>query len=288
MNASLTADCYPISVVPGQNRLLVDYCSGARAALEFYGSPAPGFRLPERPAAPEHWAQIAEILSAQNTSASAAPALRALRDGAGMVVTGQQVALFGGPLFTPFKAATALARARQASATGQPHVAVFWLASEDHDFAEVNHVTFPARRELKKFAYTAEPDTARPVGGIVLGDEISALVEQAGEVLGASDALDALAAAWQPGRTFAQAFAEFYSKAFAAQGLLLFDASGRDVHRLGAPVLRAAIERADEIHAALMERNRELEAAGYGAQVAVTDGSSLLFLIDKETGARVG
>src|SRR6185437_13645634 len=58
-------------------------------------------------------------------------------------------------------------------------------------------------------------------------------------------------------------------------------------HRLGAPVLRAGIERADEFHAALVEREKALLAAGYHAQVAVGPQSSLLFLIDKKTGARV-
>ena len=56
---------------------------------------------------------------------------------------------------------------------------------------------------------------------------------------------------------------------------------------MGSPVLRAALERADELHAALVERNRELEAAGYHAQVAVGPQSSLLFLIDDRTGARM-
>ena len=74
---------------------------------------------------------------------------------------------------------------------------------------------------------------------------------------------------------------------FAAQGLLLIDAGSRAFHALGASVLQAGIERADELHAALLERNRELEASGYHAQVAVTQDSSLLFLIDEQTGARV-
>ena len=61
----------------------------------------------------------------------------------------------------------------------------------------------------------------------------------------------------------------FYAKVFAAQGLLVLDAGGREFHRIGAPVLRAALERADELHAAVKQRNGELEAAGYHAQVAV-------------------
>ena len=71
------------------------------------------------------------------------------------------------------------------------------------------------------------------------------------------------------------------------KGLLVLDASGRDFHRMGAPVLRAALERADEFHSALVERNRELEGAGYHAQVAVAPQSSLLFLIDANTHARM-
>ena len=283
----LTADCYPITVAPGLSRLFLDYCAGQLAVRPFYPSLPPDTGWQARPAVPAHWPELVALLAAQNPSPAAAPALAALGQGAGVVVTGQQVGLFGGPLFTPFKAATALARARAATAAGQPHAAIFWLASEDHDFAEINHVVFPARRELRKLVYSAAPTAPRPVGGIVLDDSITPLVEQAWELLGYSDAMEALAAAYQPGRTFAQAFAAFYSQAFAAQGLLVLDAGGRAFHRLGAPVLRAALERADELHAALFERNRQLQAAGYHAQVAVTPQSSLLFLMDERTGARL-
>ena len=227
------------------------------------------------------------MLAQQNPSPSAAPSLDALARGAGAVLTGQQVGLFGGPLYTPFKAATAVARARQSTAAGHPHAAIFWLASEDHDFGEVNHVTLPASRELAEFVYDHAPEAAIPAGHVVLDDSITPLAERAAELLGASDATEALVNAYRPGRTFAQAFADFHSKIFAAQGLLIVDASGREFHRLGAPVLRAAIERADELHAALTQRGQALEAAGYHVQVAVAPQSSLLFLMDDKTGARL-
>jgi bacillithiol biosynthesis cysteine-adding enzyme BshC len=198
------------------------------------------------------------------------------------VVTGQQVGILGGPLFTPHKAATAIALAREATSASHAHLPIFWLASEDHDFAEVNHITFPARRELRKLTYESAPKTALPVGSAVLDDSITPLIDQAWELLGYSDAMEWLAAAYRPGQTLAGAYAEFYGKVFAEQGLLVLDASGREAHRLGAPVLQAAIERADELHSALLERNRELEAAGYHAQVAVAERGSLLFLIDDQ------
>jgi len=275
-----------MSVMPGTSRLFLDYCAGAATARAFYASASlPDGRL-QRPAVPPHWPELVKLLAAQNPSNTAA--LAALAQGAGTVVTGQQVGLFGGTELIPFKAATAIARARQATANGSPHVAVFWLATEDHDFAEIDHVTFPAGKALEKLQYAegGEMAAARPVGRIVIDERITPLIDRALELLGSSEVTDALAASWKPGRTFAQAFADFYSRVFAAQGLLILDASNREFHRLGAPVLRAGIERADELHAALLDRNSALEAAGYHAQVAVTEHSSLLFLIDNETGAR--
>lgn len=279
MNQELTAECYPVSAVPGVSRLFVDFCAGE--SRDFF---PPNQASRTRPALPGHWQETVALLARQNSSASTA--LDSLRQGAGTVLTGQQVGLFGGPLFTPFKAATALAEARRAAAVGAPHVAIFWLASEDHDFAEIDHVVFPGSKQLRTLRYAVSGDPARPVGGIALDESILPLVEEAGEILGPSAATEALAAAYKPGRTLAEAFGDFYRSVFAAQGLLVVDASGREFHRIGAPVLRAAMERADEFHQALVERNRNLEAAGYHSQVAVMEQSSLLFLIEENTGAR--
>ena len=282
MNEVSTAECYPVTVTPGQSRLFLDFCAQKLGAF----LPADAVRR-ERPPLPSHWPELVRLLEAQNPSPASAPALAALRQGAGTVLTGQQVGLFGGPLFSPYKAATAIARARAGTRAGHAHAAVFWLASEDHDFAEINRIAFPAQRELASFVYENAPAAASPAGRIVLDESITALVDRAAALLGPSAATDALQAAYKPGRTFAQAFGGFYATIFARQGLLIFDAEGREAHRMGAPVLRAGLERADEFHAALTERGRALEAAGYHVQVAVAPQSSLLFLIDAESGARI-
>jgi bacillithiol biosynthesis cysteine-adding enzyme BshC len=284
---TLTADCYPVTLAPGLTRLYLDFCAQADPVRDFYASLGRDGHWQKPPQIPAHRAEVTRLLAGQNPGTHAAPALAALAAGAGTVVTGQQVTLFGGPLFTPFKMATVIARARQASRAGHPHVPIFWLATEDHDFAEVNHADFPARREIERLVYPDSPATPQPVGGVLLSDAIVPLAERAAELMGPSEATDALLAAYRPGRTLAQAFADFYARLFAAQGLLVLDAGGRDFHRIGAPVLRAGIEQADEFHAALLERNRKLEQAGYHAQVAVMEHSSLLFLVDGKTGARV-
>lgn len=286
VNPLLTTDCLPIREVPGLSRLFVDFCSGAAGAQRFYGARDRHGDW-QRPVVPEHWDKLVDILAEQNADATGATdALGALRAGAGTVLTGQQVGLFGGQLLVPLKAATAIARAREASQAGRPHQAIFWLASEDHDFEEVRSVVFPGRRELHTLTYNGPHAPGAPVGGVVLDESVSALLDEAGELIGWSDALEALTAAYQPGRTLSQAFGDFYRRVFAAQGLLVIDPCSRPVHALGAPVLRAAIEQAEELHAALLERNGELGRSGYHAQVAVTATSSLLFLIDAATGER--
>ena len=69
------------------------------------------------------------------------PSLKTLaQPGTVAIVTGQQVGLFSGPAYTVYKALTAIKSARDLTARGVPAVPVFWLATEDHDFAEVNHV----------------------------------------------------------------------------------------------------------------------------------------------------
>lgn len=268
--------------MPGASRLFVDLCAGALGSI----LPSDEIRTaPTRPPVPAHWVELVHLVAEQNPSSASEDSVAALALGAGTVLTGQQVGLFGGPLYSPFKAATAIARARSATAAGHRHAAIFWLASEDHDFAEISEVSFPAGKDLARLAYGAAPASALPAGKIILGDAITPLVEHAAELLGPSQATDALVAAYKPGRSFAQAFADFYAQVLGPQGLLIVDASGRAFHRLGAPVLRAAIERVDEFYVALAERSRALEAAGYHAQV--NPESSLLFLIDGQTGARL-
>jgi bacillithiol biosynthesis cysteine-adding enzyme BshC len=225
---------------------------------------------------------LAGLLAAQNPHPAQQANLDAIRRGAPAVVTGQQVGLFGGPLLTALKAASAVCRAREATAAGYPHVPVFWLAAEDHDLEEVNHAVFPARREARKLTYAAKPAGRPPVGSIAFDASLGGLLEEAYALLGHSDAFDLLRASYRPGARFAAAFAEFLSGIFAPYGLLVLDASGRDFHALGAGVLRQAIEQAREFRQALRARGAELEQAGYNAQVLVGETSSLLFLIDEQ------
>jgi bacillithiol synthase len=277
-------DCYPISLLPRLSRLFLDYTASHEPVAPFYAA-SPWSWKPSAQAI-EHRTALADLLREQNLSYGAGEKALAhiekLRNGSAAIVTGQQVALFGGPLFTLFKAATAIRRAQTINA-----VPIFWLASEDHDLAEVDHVTLPARHALHTLRlHSDEPQAGRPVGSLPLGPKIAQLLDRAAELIGGTPEFDLLAAAYTPQATYASAFARFLSAVFADHGLIVLDASSRAFHALGAPVLRHALEHAADLEAALHERDRLLAERGYHSQVLVAPSSSLLFVID-ETGVRL-
>ncbi len=305
----MTVDCYPLGDLPGLSRLFLDFAdpgaSADPAALRVW-YPADPFsmrwakRSPELPA--EHRESLAHALLAQPEGFVPGPAARAnielLRWGAAAVVTGQQVGLLGGPLLTLLKAATAIRKAKDATeSSGRPHVPVFWLASEDHDLAEVDQVSLPGKAAIEKLSVKLSlglpTGNAQPVGTLPLdgGSEegrarLEAEIDCACDLLGWAPVCDTLRACYTPGATLGSAFGRLIASIFAEEGLVVVDASSRAFHALGVPVLRAAIERAEALEEALLRRSEELVRAGYHAQVLVTPDHSLLFLIDGETGAR--
>jgi bacillithiol biosynthesis cysteine-adding enzyme BshC len=290
---ALKTECYPISLLPGLSRLFLDFAERRDALTPFYPASAYSTEwMTIRPVVPPAGREtLCDLLEQQNRSFGAADAvfenIARLRSGASAVVTGQQVTLFGGPLFTILKAATTIRKAKDASIAGSPHVPIFWLATEDHDLAEADHVTFPARHELKTLRLASEPTNGSAAGKVNLGKSIEDLLAQAAEILGPGPLLDQLSACYREGQSLGQAFAQFISRTFAAQGLVVMDASSRGFHTLGSDVLRQAIVRADELRVALNDRDQQLAAAGYHSQVLVPPLSSLLFLFDSGTGARV-
>jgi bacillithiol biosynthesis cysteine-adding enzyme BshC len=291
----MSAECYPVSVLPHVTRLYADYLALAEqpqdSALHgWYGAEPLSQSWMGKAAAGADRDALADALAAQSqgfgAGAVAQHNIDRLRSGAQAVVTGQQVGLFGGPLLTLLKAATAVARAKQASeATGLDHVPVFWLATEDHDLEEVDQISLLTKTSVETLRIGLRSQE-QPVGGVVLGPAVDGVLEQVGELLSFAPVWESLKDVYTPQATLGEAFARLMTRLFAAHGLIVMDAAGREFHALGSSTLRAAIERHDELEAALMERSHALETAGYHAQVLVKQGASLLFLVEAETGER--
>ncbi len=292
----MQAECYPISTLPGTSALFRDFAEAAAPSTiaklrQWY--PADPFRMDWAHTAPqlsgEHRERLADALRAQagelGAGAAALDNIERLRAGAAAVVTGQQVGLFGGPLLTLLKAATAIRKAGDATRiSGRPHVPVFWLATEDHDVEEVDQVHLLGKDAVETLkAGLGVPGVPTPVGSLPVGGKLDAALERVEELLAFAPVCEILRSAYTDHEgytaTLASSFGRLLSAVFAEQGLIVMDAAGRAFHALGGDVLRAAIERADELETAVVKRSAELERAGYHAQVKVADGMSLLFLL---------
>lgn len=230
--------------------------------------------------------EVAAILGDQNRQFGPDSAVQRnldrLANGALAIVTGQQVGLFTGPAYTFYKALTAIRWADHLTSLGFDAVPVFWLATEDHDIAEVNHTFWNVRSGLTDFALpVSEESSGGPVGSIQLPKAITELVEKADASLEGSYAVEVsefLKSSYREGETFGSAFAKFFAKIFARKGLILLDPADVRFHRITAGVYRDVVEKYDLLHFELLKRGKELEAAGFHAQVRVISESTLLFV----------
>jgi bacillithiol biosynthesis cysteine-adding enzyme BshC len=289
------AQCLPFRQIPHTTTLFIDFLSWAPSLQRFYPRPPrlaewvkdETFALRYDPARREN---IAAILERQNRAWGASAATLAniarFRGGASAVVTGQQVGLFGGPLFSTFKALSTVKLATEASTAGSDSVPVFWLATTDHDLDEINHVSvLGPDASLQNLVAPTRGVPDAPVGAITFGPEIEPVVEAVAALLGESEVTRFLRDSYRPGENFGSAFARLFSRLFGEWGVVLLDASDPELHQIAQPIYRAAIERAAELDDLLLARGRELEAAGYHQQVKVTPSSTLLFTLRE--GARV-
>src|SRR5438105_9307963 len=180
--APVKVQCLPFSQIPHTTRLFTDFLYDFPKVQQFYSRP-PDFK---------QWfkdevsmigydstrrERVAGILDRQNRNFGASGKtlanLARFRAGASVVVTGQQVGLFAGPLFSLFKAVSAVKLAAEASAAGIECVPIFWLATQDHDLEEVNHASLPGPDgALVKITAPSHGVTDAPVSTIKFDPEI--------------------------------------------------------------------------------------------------------------------
>jgi len=229
---------------------------------------------------------VAAILREQNESLGAGPSvfenIARFERGSAAVVTGQQVALFGGPAYSFYKVLSTIETVRLLAKAGVDAVPIFWMATEDHDLDEVRHTTFFDDGKLNKFELPAQAAPARPVGPQKLGPQIEELVRAASVMLGgpaAGNLATILRESYTLDESYASAFGKLFARLFAAHGLIILDPLDPRLHRLAEPVLRQAAEDRIELNDALLTRNKDLDRAGFAAQVKVTGRNTALFYL---------
>ncbi len=212
--------------------------------------------------------------------------LRRILAGEGaLVTTGQQPLLFLGPCLVLYKALTAIERARQLEeATGRPHLASFWIASDDHDWDEVGTVRLlDTKNRLRRVRLEAPEGWAdRPAGPAPLPgsveERLREFLDWLPETEFADRILGLLEEAWRPGTRLADAFAGTLTRALPGRAFVWLDAAAPALKRAAAPVVRWALERGNAVRAALREGAEGLRDAGYEPSIPLLEEATPVFL----------
>lgn len=255
---------------------------------------APG-GLPDAPppAAPDRRA-LARALGAANRSYGNLNADRLaekLADPATrVVVTGQQPGLFGGPLYAFSKMIAASRWAAALEAQGQPAMALFWVATEDHDWAEVSQAVVFTQDGPRGFDLGDDPEPLMPVGMRSLGPRIDEVLRGMAEAVpGERYAawLGTVGAWYRPDARFGEAFCRVMAAMLGPRCPLLVDSMLPELKAAERPWLARLVERRREVEEALRLREEELARRGYFLQVAPQRGASPLFLLNRGERRRI-
>ncbi|HEX8352996.1 MAG TPA: bacillithiol biosynthesis cysteine-adding enzyme BshC [Pyrinomonadaceae bacterium] len=294
--AALRVERLPFRSVPHQSRLFLEYLEDPAALRRFYPEAVRfHFELADRrgrvlDAYKTDRAALCEALAESNarwgaSAATLANVERLRSAGSVAVVTGQQTGLFTGPLYTLYKALSAVKLAACLTARGTDAVPVFWMATEDHDWEEVQSAQFIAcdGRLAEVSVPAGLHREGEPVGGVTLDASIEEAVKRLLDLVPSSEFLPELERlvreSYRPGSTYGDAFARMLAALTGEYGLVLLDPTDAALKRLAAPLYSEAARLGAEMAAATDARSRELEAAGYHAQVHTSPDSFPLFLI---------
>ncbi|MGE5114008.1 MAG: bacillithiol biosynthesis cysteine-adding enzyme BshC [Acidobacteriaceae bacterium] len=285
----MSEHCIPYTAIPHSSKLFLDYLFRFQNVSEFYARPANRSWLDDEAKLvhydTERRARVAAVLDRQNAEFGVGEktleALQRFRHGAVVVVTGQQAGLFGGPLYSLLKAASSLNAAEELNRAGIPAVAVFWLATEDHDLPEIDHALFPSGPgQVRELRSSSKGQRNAPVGAVKFTAEIEEVVEEAAALLGESGTADDLKASYRAGETYGSAFGKLFARIFRDHGLVFLDPLDAEFHRIAAPIYAKALENAEALDKDLLARGKRLRDAGYHEQVKVTGESTLLFSME--------
>jgi bacillithiol biosynthesis cysteine-adding enzyme BshC len=263
--------------------LFVEYCTNYDAVADFYPGDwrdpdvrrDRGRRAADRPVDRD---ALVDVLADQNEEWGGGQAVHrnveALRDPDTIaIVTGQQVGLFTGPLYTIYKTITTLQLADEwAEQTGRTVVPVFWVEGEDHDFEEIASTHILHRNEVVSLSY--EPGVGEnpgAVGRLTLTDAIEDVLDQLDESLPPSDfkpaVMQRVRASYQPGTRLEDAFAQLLRSLFEGEGLVFMNPDDERLKALSRPLFRRELEDPETPAARIDATSQALRDRGYHAQV---------------------
>ncbi len=250
--------------------------------------------IPDGPGPSVDRREVAGALAVANESYGlrrAAELAERLEDPATLVViAGQQPGLGGGPLYTLSKALAVVRWVEELERQGRPAVPVFWVATEDHDFAEVARMSVPGSGGLETLSLGDDPSPLTPVGMRTLGEPVTGVLETWRATTGSGSYgawLDRVAGWYRPDARFGEAFCRIMVGMLGERCPLLADAMLPAIKQAQSPFMRRLIEERDAVEDALAAGDAAVDDRGFTHQVRPQRGTSPLFLLHGEQRRRI-
>ena len=203
------------------------------------------------------------------------------------LLTGQQIGLLGGPIYTAVKAIAAIQWAERLSKVlDTPVIPIFWMEGEDHDFEEIRHVNI-LDRDGNRLSVDLEDRHSNPhrvVGWRCPRKEMSAFLEHLDNVLPAGlhrdDVMDCVRACYKPGMSLSDAFARWMLRWLGDRGLVVAESLNPDLKRLASPYFQRAVTQADHHGKIFKKRQEEIESSGYPCRLTPSTEFHLFYILE--------
>lgn len=204
------------------------------------------------------------------------------------VVTGQQVGIFGGPLYTIYKMITTLKLVEELSEKFSDFlfVPLFWMEAEDNDFGEINHIQFfNKENDIRRIEISeSSSDNLKPVHLRRISKELSGWNDFFQKEFFKTEFLDPVLqqffSCYSAGESYVDAFAKLILNLMGDYGLILLNPADHRFKELYRPVIKKSLSSAQELNDKIVQRNILLQQEELPLQIETTENQSFLFFID--------
>ncbi|WP_316568424.1 bacillithiol biosynthesis cysteine-adding enzyme BshC [Neobacillus sp. YIM B06451] len=215
------------------------------------------------------------------------------RPDSAVVIGGQQAGILTGPLYTIHKAISIIRLAElEESRLGVPVVPVFWIAGEDHDYDEVNHLFVPAGNSMEKWIFPQKTGGKKMVTDIEIdrdlcGAWVSNLIAHFGETGYTKELVKVIEHFLEAHSSFSDFFAALVLHLFKDSGLLIVDSGNRELRLLESEKFEAIIHSHAEISESLISQQEEIKKQGFANTIEAAKNSANLFYYDSRLEERI-
>ncbi|WP_240190018.1 bacillithiol biosynthesis cysteine-adding enzyme BshC [Bacillus sp. P14.5] len=217
--------------------------------------------------------------------------LKKLKENAVVVIGGQQAGLLTGPLYTIHKVISIIKLAKeQEEKLKYPVIPVFWIAGEDHDYQEINHVFVEQKGKLEKTGYPERASDKRMTSEVHFNKEtmrkwVNQIIHHFGETEFTKGLLMSLEKSIAQSESIVDFFSSIIMSLFKEYGLLIIDSAYPPLRKLEKPFFRHLLEGSDILSEKVKDQQNTILEKGFPLTIEMKDNAANLFI--NENGERI-